>query len=145
MAVERLGELVVVLVVISVGDQPILERDAELARFVSLGDILWRLEGGRSRSFALPADTFLACPRPPKCTDVARCTCASVPGVTGSKSSSLLPPSMVAISPVAYSANRPSRERAMGSRWTSVGLRRTLPCMVKGALLGSPEMSGVSS
>jgi hypothetical protein len=122
--------------------QAILERDGELARFVSTGDMLWRRECGRSSSFALPADTCLACPRPPNDTDVARWTCVSVPGVAGSKSSSLPAPSMVATSPVANSARRPSRERAIGSRCTSVGLRRTLPCIVMGAL--RPEISCAS-
>ena len=37
-AVKRRVKLVVVIAV--VGDQPILERDAELARFVSTGDML---------------------------------------------------------------------------------------------------------
>lgn len=38
----------------------IFERDAELARFFSDGETLCRLDGGRSSSLALPADTFLA-------------------------------------------------------------------------------------
>jgi hypothetical protein len=123
--------------------QPILESEAELALFFSTGETLCCRDGGRSSSLALPADTFLACPLPPMDTDFARCTAESLAGVAISKSSSLLAPSMVATSPVAYSARRPSRERAMGSRWTRVGLRRTLPCIVIGAI--RPETSGDSS